>query len=182
MTTIGNVNDMQSILYINRQESLNVSTQEETINSNVVTDENGMTTVLIEDTVEISAEGRELSRKSKEEEQGKTVGQKIYEETLATKEAFKEAEIRTKCAEIAMKLAAGEKIPVEDHKYLQKNEPEMYAQAMKVRIPKNESEEAEKRISKEDGQKESVRELFQPTQDMFRRNINSTHTMQIETE
>jgi len=45
-------------------------------------------------------------------------------------------EIRTKCMQIALRIANGDEVPAADHQYLMKHDPELYAQAISKRIPK----------------------------------------------
>lgn len=69
------------------------------------------------------------------------------ESDAAMKDSIK---VRSKCMVIAARLAAGDKVPMKDERYLQKNDPDMYAQAMKVRIPKKDPKEYDSILEDED--------------------------------
>lgn len=67
-----------------------------------------------------------------------------------------EAKKIAKCLKIAMEIAAGNVVPKQEQEYLRKNNPEMFAKAMEMRIPKEEPEECESVL--EDGDMENGRE------------------------
>jgi hypothetical protein len=46
------------------------------------------------------------------------------------------AKIRIKCLQIAMRIISGDEVPPEDHKFLAEHDPELYAEAMSRRMPK----------------------------------------------
>lgn len=67
-----------------------------------------------------------------------------------------EAKKIAKCLKIAMEIAAGNVVPEQDQEYLRKNNPDLFAKAMEMRIPKEEPEECESVL--EDGDMDNGRE------------------------
>ena len=80
------------------------------------------------DQVTISAQARELQEQMEQ----------IRESGEAQAE---EMEKKSKCIVIAGRVASGDKVPYKDMQYLMKNDPELYAQAMKLRVPKDDPKE-----------------------------------------
>lgn len=66
------------------------------------------------------------------------------------KEAAKEAKIRIQCMKIAIRLAAGDKVPQKDEKFLIENNPEMYNQAKAAQIMKKNPKEYKSVLDDED--------------------------------
>ena len=66
------------------------------------------------------------------------------------KEAAKEAKIRIQCMKIAIRLAAGDKVPQKDEKFLIENNPEMYNQAKAAQITKKNPKEYKSVLEDED--------------------------------
>ena len=94
----------------------------------------------IEYSIEISPEGIKKTKDTYAELQ------KMADESRGLTEQLKslsgqgtgEAEslrIRVKCFQIAMRIVTGDKVPIEDHRYLQKNDPELYAKAISMKMP-----------------------------------------------
>lgn len=81
-----------------------------------------------QDQITISNEARELQEQM---EQARESG----------KAQAEEMEKKSKCILISGRVAAGDKVPAKDLQYLMKNDPELYAQAMKLRIPKEDPKE-----------------------------------------
>lgn len=65
-------------------------------------------------------------------------------------EAGKTARTQAKCMKIAMRLAAGDKVPYQDERFLMENDPELHSKAMSVRIPKQDPEEYDSVLEEED--------------------------------
>jgi hypothetical protein len=57
----------------------------------------------------------------------------VREQGKAAAESWK---VRIKCLKIAMRIIVGDEVPVEDHRYLAKNDPELYFEALSRRMPK----------------------------------------------
>lgn len=59
------------------------------------------------------------------------------------------ARIRMICMKIAFRIIKGDKVPIEDHRYLQKHDPELYAEAISKKMPNIDPEEHD-RLSEDD--------------------------------
>lgn len=83
-----------------------------------------------------------------------TEAQMLYEEMERIREenedSAKTAEQQSKCMLIAMRIAAGDKVPQKDIKFLIKYNMGLYAKAMQMRIPKTEPEEYDTVLDEED--------------------------------
>ena len=67
--------------------------------------------------------------------------------------AAKEWETLIKCLKIAMRIMSGDIVPKADHRYLAKNEPEMYAKAITLRRHKAEPKKHKRLSEKEEPEK-----------------------------
>ena len=94
--------------------------------------------------VEISAEGTRKageSRDTNNEAQKMTNELKGYIKQLEDaheqgEAAADSANVLIKCMQIAMRIISGDEVPWEDHRYLAEHNPELYAEAMSKRMPK----------------------------------------------
>lgn len=57
-----------------------------------------------------------------------------------------------KCLKIAMSIASGDNVPRQDIEYLKEHNPELFGQAMALRIPKKDPEDCESVLEDEDGE------------------------------
>ena len=123
---------------------------------------------VIKDTVEISSAEAEKS--------GDTTGkagdiadelQKMADELKWFKEQMEIARTQSegaaeqwrvliKCIRIAMRIISGDIVPKEDHRYLAKHDPKLYAKALTMRIPKDNPKKY-KRLSKDEKQKKDAK-------------------------
>jgi hypothetical protein len=71
------------------------------------------------------------------------------------KETSNKQDIALKCLIISRRIMAGDKVPVEDHRFLQKHDPELYGKAILMRLPKQDPHEY-KRISEDDSNSEGT--------------------------
>ena len=95
----------------------------------------------IEYSVEISSDGKQKTKDIYDDLQKKATGLQGLLEQLKDLSAQGQAEaesikVRIKCLQIALRIMSGDKVPVEDHQYLLKHDPELYAEAVVRRIPK----------------------------------------------
>ncbi|MCL2102420.1 MAG: hypothetical protein FWH25_00080 [Syntrophorhabdaceae bacterium] len=58
-------------------------------------------------------------------------------------------DVRMKCLQIAMRIIKGDKVPMADHQYLMKHDPELYAKAITHRMP-NENPKEHDRLSEDE--------------------------------
>jgi len=107
-----------------------------------------------EDTAEISAAANQKAEKKPEDrlnDQKKKLEEMrgrhnwLLEELKKAKEANKaEADgwkTKIKCMQIAMRIMAGDNVPIEDHRYLAKNDMELYSKAISMRVEKQDPKE-----------------------------------------
>lgn len=114
------------------------------------------------DTFQLSEEARELLEKQREENLARWY-QELKEryqdfaekQRKSTKEAAKSGRTQGKCMRIAISLAAGDKVPIEDIEFLKKNAMELYLRAIMMRIPKENEKEKESVLDK--SEKEEIR-------------------------
>lgn len=71
-------------------------------------------------------------------------------------EGRKNVQVQTKCMKIAMRLVAGDKVPYQDERFLQKNDPDLYMRSLKMRVPKQDPKEYDSVLDEED--RESMKE------------------------
>ena len=115
------------------------------------------------DSVTISEEGMSFleTREESKKEQNQ-LNEEVYQSAIQDvkdqmKEIQEQSEARAeeyrillKCMKIAMNVAAGNKVPEKDQQYLRDNNPDLFAQAMKVRVPKEDPEECESVIDEDE--------------------------------
>jgi hypothetical protein len=106
------------------------------------------------DSVEISAAGIRKAEDA-ENEPGKATDEtrghakQIEDITRQGKAEAESAKIRQKCLQIAMRIINGDEVPKEDHEYLLKHDPKLYAEALKRRMP-NENPLKHDRLSEDE--------------------------------
>jgi len=106
------------------------------------------------DTVEISQEAKQKSKDINDQLQEMSDKLKWLEEQLEAARAQAQGaadrwEVIIKCLKIAMRIISGNIVPRADHRYLAKNDPELYSKAITMRMPK-ENPKKYKRISKDE--------------------------------
>jgi hypothetical protein len=100
----------------------------------------------IEDTVAISAEAKSKS------DDFQNMLDEMRNEMKALREGLKQAREagegaakgwrdKIKCLQIAMRIMSGDKVPLEDHRFLRDRDSELYAKAIKLRIEKEDPKE-----------------------------------------
>ncbi|MDR2905013.1 MAG: hypothetical protein LBU73_03560 [Helicobacteraceae bacterium] len=97
-----------------------------------------------------ATEAKKTSTQVSEETQGKAEGLGEYLASVKKQAdgAAKSFEIQRKCLAIAMRIMSGDKVPNEDHRFLMKNDPELYSKAIMMRQEKVNPEEY-KRLSED---------------------------------
>lgn len=109
---------------------------------------------IIKDSVEISADSRQMAR-TPIDEQAEMASR--YQEMLDQLEKAREQgdamadsmRLRMKCLLIAMRIMSGDEVPVQDYRYLAKNDLELYAKAVSMRVEK-ENPKKHKRVSEDE--------------------------------
>jgi len=98
--------------------------------------------------VEISPDGMQKaedadneSRKATDKQSDVNQLENVREQGKAAAESW---EVRIKCLQIAMRIIVGDEVPVADHRYLAKNDPELYYEAMSRRVPSENPRKHEK--------------------------------------
>lgn len=96
-----------------------------------------------QDTVTITVDERqrlkkEALQKQQEARQELDSFQRLLESSDKQAEAAGEAaRIRIKCMVIAARIMSGDKVPLEDYRYLAKNDPELYGKSITMRIERD---------------------------------------------
>ena len=70
-------------------------------------------------------------------------------------ESYKE---KIKCMQIAMRIMAGDKVPIEDHRYLAERDKELYVKALSMRVEKRNPKEHDKLSEEEDAPSHGIAE------------------------
>ena len=101
---------------------------------------------LSEDTVVISAEGKEKSDsfQSKLEElrnRYRTLSEELKRAEAVASGMAEQCKEKIRCMRIAMRIISGGKVPIEDQRYLAEKDMELYAHAMSMRVEKEDPEE-----------------------------------------
>lgn len=112
------------------------------------------TETILEDTVNISDNGRQKARETKEEQ---ARVEREREELLKQLENAREQgeavadmmEKRMKCLLIASRIMGGDEVPVEDYRYLAENDLDLYSKAVSMRMEK-ENPNKHKRVSEDE--------------------------------
>ena len=110
------------------------------------------------DSVEISSEAIQKSKDIDDEMRKMSDELKNFNEQLEiarkqSQAAGKMWETLIKCLKIAMRIMSGDIVPRADHRYLAKNEPEMYAKAITMRMNKDNPKKHKRLSDKDDSDK-----------------------------
>ena len=118
------------------------------------------------DTVTISAQAQTMIEAKRDKKQAQRQEYSMLQQMLETQKEQeknqKSALKYFKCFQIAMRYAAGDEVPAEDLKFLQKNNNELFLKVLKMRLPKPEPKKYKTLLSKEE--KDSLNE--NPMQEM----------------
>jgi HPt (histidine-containing phosphotransfer) domain-containing protein len=105
-----------------------------------------------EDTEDISPEdSRQLLQKLYQDAQGEMdeMRQQLESANAQAEAMGESAKVRMECNIIAMRIMSGDEVPREDHRYLAKHDPELYAKAITMRVAR-EKPKHYKRISEDE--------------------------------
>lgn len=74
----------------------------------------------------------------------------FHKQAESAKASGEESKTLAKCMKIAISIMRGDVVPLKDQQYLQKNNQELFAQAMKMRMPKEKPEKCKSVLEEED--------------------------------
>lgn len=98
-------------------------------------------------------------REKREREQEKSMLEKELENSDKEAEAVGDSiETFTKCMKIAARIAKGDIVPPKDIKYLADHEPDLYKQAIIMRVPNDKPKKHKSLVEDEDERSDSTRE------------------------